>query len=176
MFLVARFFPLFEASEVAMNTVAIIGGVTAIFAASMALVMSDIKRVLAYSTVSQLGFMMLAPRSRRLRRGHIPSVHPRLLQGAPVSGLGQRQPRHGHLRHAIYGRPAKGDALDLRHLCYRRTQLDRYLSPGRVLEQRRDPLPRLEWGGRCESGDVLAGDSCGLHDGLLHIPGHLHDL
>ena len=59
-FLVARFFPLFEASEVAMNTVAIIGGVTAIFAASMALVMSDIKRVLAYSTISQLGFMMLA--------------------------------------------------------------------------------------------------------------------
>ena len=59
-FLVARFFPLFEASEVAMNTVAIIGGVTAVFAASMALVMTDIKRVLAYSTISQLGYMMLA--------------------------------------------------------------------------------------------------------------------
>ena len=59
-FLVARFFPLFEASSVAMDTVAIIGGVTAIFAASMALVMYDIKRVLAYSTISQLGYMMLA--------------------------------------------------------------------------------------------------------------------
>ena len=43
-----------------MNTVAIIGGFTAIFAASMGLVMNDIKRVLAYSTVSQLGYMMLA--------------------------------------------------------------------------------------------------------------------
>ena len=59
-FLVARFFPVFEASQVAMNTVAIIGGVTAVFAASMGLVMNDIKRVLAYSTISQLGFMMLA--------------------------------------------------------------------------------------------------------------------
>ena len=59
-FLVARFFPLFEMSATAMNLVAIIGGVTALFAASMALVMNDIKRVLAYSTISQLGFMMLA--------------------------------------------------------------------------------------------------------------------
>ena len=59
-FLVARFFPLFEASTVAMNALAIIGGFTAVFAASMALVMNDIKRVLAYSTISQLGYMMLA--------------------------------------------------------------------------------------------------------------------
>ena len=59
-FLVARFFPLFEASQTAMDLVAIIGGVTAIFAASMGLVMYDIKRVLAYSTISQLGYMMLA--------------------------------------------------------------------------------------------------------------------
>ena len=59
-FLVARFFPLFQQSEVAMNLVAIVGGFTAIFAASMGLVMNDIKRVLAYSTVSQLGYMMLA--------------------------------------------------------------------------------------------------------------------
>ena len=59
-FLVARFFPLFEASPTAMNVVAVIGGFTAIFAATMGLVMNDIKRVLAYSTVSQLGYMMMA--------------------------------------------------------------------------------------------------------------------
>jgi NADH-quinone oxidoreductase subunit L len=58
-FLVARFFPLFEHSPVALTTVAVIGGFTAIFAASMGLVMTDIKRVLAYSTISQLGYMML---------------------------------------------------------------------------------------------------------------------
>ena len=59
-FLVARMFPLFEASTAAMTTVAYIGAGTALFAATMGLVMTDIKRVLAYSTVSQLGFMMFA--------------------------------------------------------------------------------------------------------------------
>jgi NADH-quinone oxidoreductase subunit L len=58
-FLVARMYPLFEHSHAAMTTVGVIGGFTAIFAASMGLVMNDIKRVLAYSTVSQLGYMML---------------------------------------------------------------------------------------------------------------------
>ena len=58
-FLVARCFPMFAQSEVALITVAAIGAFTAIFAASMALVANDIKRVLAYCTVSQLGYMML---------------------------------------------------------------------------------------------------------------------
>jgi NADH-quinone oxidoreductase subunit L len=58
-FLVARMFPLFEHSVNAMTTVAIIGGFTAIFAATMGLAAYDIKRVLAYSTISQLGYMML---------------------------------------------------------------------------------------------------------------------
>ncbi len=59
-YLVAAMFPLFSASETAMMTVAFIGGFTAIFAASIGLVQTNIKRVLAYSTVSQLGYMMLA--------------------------------------------------------------------------------------------------------------------
>jgi NADH-quinone oxidoreductase subunit L len=59
-YLVAMLFPLYEASHIAMLTVAIVGGFTAIFAASIGLVQTDIKRVLAYSTVSQLGYMMLA--------------------------------------------------------------------------------------------------------------------
>ncbi len=58
-FLVARTLPLFANSGEAMMTVAIIGAVTAIFAASIGLVMTDIKRVIAYSTISQLGYMML---------------------------------------------------------------------------------------------------------------------
>ncbi len=58
-FLVARNFPLFVYSTEAITVVAIIGGFTAIFAATMGLVANDIKRVLAYSTVSQLGYMML---------------------------------------------------------------------------------------------------------------------
>jgi NADH-quinone oxidoreductase subunit L len=58
-FLVARSFPIFVGSETALTVVAAIGAFTAIFAASMALVANDIKRVLAYCTISQLGYMML---------------------------------------------------------------------------------------------------------------------
>ncbi len=59
-FMVARSSPLFNLSASAMATVAVVGGVTAIFAATIALVQNDIKRVIAYSTVSQLGYMFLA--------------------------------------------------------------------------------------------------------------------
>jgi NADH-quinone oxidoreductase subunit L len=59
-FLVARMFPLFEESPAALTAVAVIGGFTAVFAASMGLVSNDIKRVLAYSTASQLGYMFIA--------------------------------------------------------------------------------------------------------------------
>ena len=59
-YLVARTFFMFEHAPLALTVVAFIGGFTAIFAATMGLVNNDIKRVLAYSTVSQLGYMMLA--------------------------------------------------------------------------------------------------------------------
>ncbi|MEW6117544.1 MAG: NADH-quinone oxidoreductase subunit L [Nitrospirota bacterium] len=59
-FMVARFNPLFSLSPIAMNVVAITGAVTSLFAATIALVQNDIKRIVAYSTVSQLGYMFLA--------------------------------------------------------------------------------------------------------------------
>ena len=59
-FLVARFYPLFQASSDALSVVALIGAFTALMAATMGLVMNDIKRVMAYSTISQLGYMMAA--------------------------------------------------------------------------------------------------------------------
>ena len=59
-FLVVRCSPIFEYSQVAMNLVAIIGMITALFAASVALVQNDIKKIIAYSTCSQLGYMFFA--------------------------------------------------------------------------------------------------------------------
>ena len=58
-FMVARCAPIFSLSETAMNVVAIVGGLTAVFAATIGLVQNDIKRVIAYSTISQLGYMFL---------------------------------------------------------------------------------------------------------------------
>ncbi|MBV9707111.1 MAG: NADH-quinone oxidoreductase subunit L [Chloroflexi bacterium] len=59
-YLVARTSPLFEQAPIALNTVAAIGGATALFAATIALFQFDIKRVLAYSTISQLGYMFMS--------------------------------------------------------------------------------------------------------------------
>jgi NADH-quinone oxidoreductase subunit L len=58
-YMVTRLNAIFQLSPTAMDVVAITGAATAIFAASMALVQNDIKRVLAYSTISQLGYMFL---------------------------------------------------------------------------------------------------------------------
>jgi NADH-quinone oxidoreductase subunit L len=59
-FMIARSNAIFSLSPDALNVVAITGGVTALFAATIALVQNDIKRVIAYSTVSQLGYMFIA--------------------------------------------------------------------------------------------------------------------
>ncbi len=59
-FLVVRCSPIFEYSQVALNLVTIVGMITAIFAASVALVQNDIKKIVAYSTCSQLGYMFFA--------------------------------------------------------------------------------------------------------------------
>ena len=58
--MVARLSPLFDLAPVALNFVTIIGATTAIFAATVGLVQNDIKRVIAYSTCSQLGYMFVA--------------------------------------------------------------------------------------------------------------------
>jgi NADH-quinone oxidoreductase subunit L len=59
-FLVARCNPIFSLSETAMMVVALTGAITSLFAATIGLVQKDIKRIIAYSTVSQLGYMFLA--------------------------------------------------------------------------------------------------------------------
>jgi NADH-quinone oxidoreductase subunit L len=59
-YLIARGFALFASVPVVMEAMAYVGGFTALFAASIALVQTDIKRILAYSTLSQLGYMFMA--------------------------------------------------------------------------------------------------------------------
>ena len=59
-FMVARLAPLYNVSPAAMAVVAIVGGATMVVGATIALTQNDIKRVVAYSTVSQLGYMMMA--------------------------------------------------------------------------------------------------------------------
>jgi len=59
-FMVARMSPLFELSDTALSVVTIVGAITALFMAFLGIVQNDIKRVVAYSTLSQLGYMTVA--------------------------------------------------------------------------------------------------------------------
>ncbi|ALA18893.1 MULTISPECIES: NADH-quinone oxidoreductase subunit L [unclassified Chelatococcus] len=59
-FMVARMSPVFEYAPTALSVVTVVGGITAFFAATVGLVQNDIKRVIAYSTCSQLGYMFVA--------------------------------------------------------------------------------------------------------------------
>jgi NADH-quinone oxidoreductase subunit L len=59
-FMVARMSPLFELTETALSVMLVVGGITTLFMALVAIVQNDIKRVVAYSTLSQLGYMTLA--------------------------------------------------------------------------------------------------------------------
>lgn len=59
-YLVARTYPIFLASDTALTVVMVVGAFTALFAATIGTAQDDIKRILAYSTVSQLGYMMMA--------------------------------------------------------------------------------------------------------------------
>ena len=92
-----------------------IGGFTALLAALIALTQTDLKRILAYSTVSQLGYMFLALGTGSqlgVTSRHVPPVHARLLQGPVVPRRGQRDARHGRSdRHARVRRPAAEDAV-----------------------------------------------------------------
>ena len=74
-FLVVRCSPIFEFSPLALNLVAIVGMLTAVFAASVALVQNDIKKVIAYSTCSQLGYMFFCCRGWCLSYCNVPFIH-----------------------------------------------------------------------------------------------------
>jgi len=91
-YMVVRMNAVYQLAPFALDVVAVIGAVTAVFAASMALVQNDIKKVLAYSTISQLGYMFLALAWARLLR--VFSLDdPCFLQGLAVSWRRQRDSR-----------------------------------------------------------------------------------
>ena len=152
-------------SETALWLIAWIGGVTALMAATIAIAQNDIKRILAYSTLSQLGYMVMAVGLGRADAGDVSSHDARILQGAIVPRRGQRDhraaPRTGHLED---GRAVEEDAdhvLDIP---------DRYAGAGgcaaveRVLQQGRNTAAGL----RTQLDAVYHGHRDGVPDRLLH--------
>ena len=143
-FMVARLSPLFELAPNAQTFVTFIGATTAFFAATIGLVQNDIKRIVAYSTCSQLGYMFVAMGVRRLFGRHVPPVHPCLLQGAAVPRLRLGDPgdasRAGHPAH---GRPQGQDPVHLLDHGDRHAGADRLSAHRRLFLQGRHHRGRL---------------------------------
>ena len=123
-YLVVRSHVLFEISDVALPSSLIVGFVSALYAALASIGQYDMKRALAYSTMSQLGFMFLAAGLGLLRRRDAAAGLPRVLQGAAVPDGGQRDARaprrdrrapagRAAPRHAVYGGVFAAGALSL---------------------------------------------------------------
>jgi NADH-quinone oxidoreductase subunit L len=169
-YLMTRMSFLLVHSDIVMTTIAVVGALTALFAATIGLVQNDIKKVLAYSTVSQLGFMVLACGVGAFQYG---VAH--LIQGSAVPRRGQCHPRHAsRTRYPKDGRAHQTTAhygLDFRHRDPGHHRLPWFVG---VLLERRNPLLRMvrafrfarvlghRRGGRCLH-ELLHGASHGAH-------------
>ncbi len=175
-YMVTRTHVLFDRSPFALGVIAIIGGATALFAATVGMVQTDIKRVLAYSTISQLGYMFLACGAAAYSAAIFHLVTHAffkallfLAAGSVIHALGRAT---GHARH---GWPAQNHThyfLDherrgLRH--FRTTTLLR------LLQQRRDSLPGVSFADRRPHPVVRRPADCGAH-GVLYVPPLVPDL
>jgi len=81
---------MFEYAPIALAVVTVVGATTAFFAATIGLVQNDIKKVIAYSTCSQLGYMFVGAGVSAYGGAIFPPVLPRLLQGAGCSSAPAR--------------------------------------------------------------------------------------
>ena len=180
-FMVARLYGIFQASPDALRVVAGLGAFTAVFAAVIALAQDDIKRILAYSTISQLGYMMLALGVGTNDASGVGGYGAGLFHLTTHAafktllflGAGQRHPRGGHERHPGDGRARSADAGHHRGVRGGRPGDRRDLSSVRVLEQGRDP--RGGEGGR-PSRPLRGCAGHGPAHGGVHVPSLLSRL
>jgi len=115
-YMVARCAVLFEHAPLALTVVAVIGATTAIFAASIGLVQNDIKRVLAYSTVSQLGYMFLACGVGAFAAGIFHLMTHAFFKACLFLGSGSVIHSMEHAEHASGGRRPYTEMQDMRNM------------------------------------------------------------
>ena len=112
-YMVARMHALFSRAPIAMFVVAAVGAITAFYAATIGLVQTDIKKVLAYSHRVAIGLHVSWLWSRSIRGGDFPSDDARVFQRLALLGRRQRDSCDGwRARHAQHGRAAKTNSCD----------------------------------------------------------------
>ena len=123
-YLVARSAPLYSSVPEAQNIVALVGAITALFAATIATGQYDIKKVLAYSTISQLGFMVAAVGMGAYVAGVFHLVTHAFFKallflsaGSVILGMerGHHHAAHAHANHDDHGKGKKGKKKEERH-------------------------------------------------------------
>ncbi|GAF83385.1 unnamed protein product, partial [marine sediment metagenome] len=115
-YMVARCGVLYEHAPLALTVVAVIGAATAIFAASIGLVQNDIKRVLAYSTVSQLGYMFLACGVGAFAAGIFHLLTHAFFKACLFLGSGSVIHSMEHAEHASGGHRSYTEMQDMRNM------------------------------------------------------------
>ena len=143
-YMVARSHVIFDRAPNALTVVAIIGTLTALFAATIGIAQTDIKKVLAYSTISQLGYMFMACGVAAYSAGIFHLMTHAFFKGLLFLGGGVRDPcRRRRAGHAEDGRPETVHSLDIYlhdggNLCDRR-----HSAAGRILQQGRNTRTRV---------------------------------
>ncbi|MES0361221.1 MAG: NADH-quinone oxidoreductase subunit L, partial [Anaerolineales bacterium] len=128
-YLITRSYPLYESAQQAQNIVALVGGITALFAATIAVGQFDIKKVLAYSTISQLGFMVAAVGIGAYTAGMFHLVTHAFFKALLFLGAGSVilgiEHSHHHLEHEGKGKKGSGDfdPQDMRNMGGLRTRM-----------------------------------------------------
>ncbi len=171
-YMVARCSALFTLAPISMMVVALVGAITAIFAASMGMAQFDIKRVLAYSTVSQLGYMFLACGVGAFTAGIFHLMTHAFFKALLFLGAGSiSHALSGELDMRQNGGHEEAHPHNLLDLYYCHPGHLRHLPLRRLLQQGRNSLPLP--GGRPH---LLLGHRHrrGLHHRLLHVPGGVH--
>jgi NADH-quinone oxidoreductase subunit L len=128
-YLITRSYPLYESAQQAQDIVALVGGITAVFAATIAVGQFDIKKVLAYSTISQLGFMVAAVGIGAYTAGMFHLVTHAFFKALLFLGAGSVilgiEHGHHHLEHEGKGKKGGGefDPQDMRNMGGLRTRM-----------------------------------------------------
>jgi NADH-quinone oxidoreductase subunit L len=172
-YMVARMHALFTFSGTALTVVALVGAGTAVYAASLGLVQNDIKRVLAYSTISQIGYMFVGLGVGAYSAGVFHLMTHAFFKSLLFLAAGSVIHALGRAGHAQDGRLADAHPQDLPGLPGRGPGHRRSARTGRLLLQGRDFGRRL---GLREPRGLCPGPAGRGHDRLLHVPPHLSDL
>ena len=139
-YLIARCHPLFELAPTAADVGAIIGTATLVFAATVALAVTDLKRVIAYSTMSQIGYMVLGVSVAAYGAGMFHLMTHAFFKALLFMSAGSVIARRGRRPVAgPDGRPSQGDAVHVRGVHDRRARAGRLPVLLGLLLQGRDP-------------------------------------